>query len=220
MKRIINDHINLTGKKPINHGCAGVVFDLGNGTCYKRIYNEEYTNIKDKGNILRTIKNLRLSNFCRIEEIVYDNEGYVIGYLMPIYKEDGLDVLASSKDYILDSYRNIYNGVLTLSENGIFMNDFDSHNTFITNDGVIIYDFDMYLMIDRIDYLRIRNVAQLNILFNQIFKNEVLYKHSMYDPRLIDKNIDSLFGARTNPELLDDTLSKYQSPIEYLKVRH
>jgi len=212
--------INIKGKKFIEHGCSGVVFDLGNGMCYKQIFNEENTNTSDKGNILKTINNLHLSNFCRIEEIFYDSNGYVVGYTMPIYHEEGLDVLALPKDYILDSYQNIYNGVLKLSEEGIFMDDFGSHNSFITKDGIIIFDFDKYSKQDNPVYLRLRNLAKLNILFNQICKDEALYKHSIYDPRVVDANIDFLFGARTNPEFLNDALSKYQTPIEYLKVHH
>ena len=98
--------MNLKGMPKIDNGCAGTVYDIGNNTCYKKIVHHEYTNIKDRGKILETIKNLKLYNFCRILSIDYDQDGNVIGYKMPYLHSTNMDILGLPKDYLLDSYHN------------------------------------------------------------------------------------------------------------------
>ncbi|MBP5684797.1 MAG: hypothetical protein J6X02_06040 [Bacilli bacterium] len=223
MKRIINGVIDLTGKKQINKGCSGVVYNLGNGKCFKLIYNPEYTNIYDKGEIIKTISNYRLHNYCLIEDMQFDDEGYVLGYQMPIYQEkDAIDpdILVLPKEYLIDSYRNIHTGVLKLSSNNIIMVDFGSHNVFITENGIIVYDFDLYVRGTSPEGALVRNMAKLNITFNEILKKQVLDNHSIEDPRLTDKNTDLLFNYRTTPETLAKQLVRYKRPIDFLRGHH
>ena len=121
MENIDNMEVDLTNKEIIGKGSAGVVYEVDAISCYKKIYNKDYTSIEDQAEVLKTIKNLKLSNFCKIKDININGNGYVMGYYMPIYNNQDLDIMRLPKDYLLDSYKNIYNDILLLSKKGIYI---------------------------------------------------------------------------------------------------
>ena len=98
-------------KKYIDEGTQGRIYDIGDNTCFKKFFNP----CVDPNGILSAIKNLKLSNFCEIKDII-ESEGYILGYTMPIYHHDPkLDILGLPKDYIIDSYHGMYDGVIKIS---------------------------------------------------------------------------------------------------------
>jgi hypothetical protein len=200
----------------LRHGSNGVVYDLGNNTCLKKIFNRKNINNDDQSYVINTMSKLPLRNFCKLLE-VFQEDNKVTGYLMQKYQEEDISILYVAKDYLLDSYRNLYNDMLTLAENYICVDDFKASNVFITMNGIVAYDFDLYSKKTSKENARILNIARLNIMFNELLKVELLTKsHSDYNEEYL-RQIDNLFNARTNIDSLEVQLYNFNRIIDYVR---
>ncbi len=200
----------------LRHGSNGVVYDLGNNTCLKKIFNRKNINNDDQSYVINTMSKLPLRNFCKLLE-VFQEDNKVTGYLMQKYQEEDISILYVAKDYLLDSYRNLYNDMLTLAENYICVDDFKASNVFITMNGIVAYDFDLYSKKTSKENARILNIARLNIMFNELLKVELLTKsHSDYNDEYL-RQIDNLFNARTNIDSLEVQLYNFNRIIDYVR---
>ena len=92
----------------LKHGANGVVYDLGNNTCLKEKKKKKNINNDDQSYVIETMSKLPLRNFCKLLEIFKD-DNKVTGYTMQKYQEEDISILYVAKDYLLDSYRNLYN---------------------------------------------------------------------------------------------------------------
>lgn len=203
----------------LRHGSNGVVYDLGNNTCLKKIFNRKNINNDDQSYVINTMSKLPLRNFCKLLEI-FQEDNKVTGYLMQKYQEEDISILYVAKDYLLDSYRNLYNDMLTLAENYICVDDFKASNVFITMNGIVAYDFDLYSKKTSKETARIINIARLNIMFNELLKTELLTKsHSDYNDEYL-RQIDNLFNARTNIDSLEVQLYNFNRVIDYMRGLH
>ena len=203
----------------LRHGSNGVVYDLGNNTCLKKIFNRKNINNDDQSYVINTMSKLPLRNFCKLLE-VFQEDNKVTGYLMQKYQEEDISILYVAKDYLLDSYRNLYNDMLTLAENYICVDDFKASNVFITMDGIVAYDFDLYSKKTSKETARTLNIARLNIMFNELLKTELLTKsHSDYNDEYL-RQIDNLFNARTNIDSLEEQLYNFNRVIDYMRGLH
>ena len=211
----LNKEPKLNENDIIDKGSSAVIYELPGNTCYKKIYNNNFIS-EDQAQVLETIKNLQLYNFCKIRDIYYNDEGKVIGYSMPRYGNIDITILSLPKDYLLDSYRNIYSDIMRLSEKFIYIKDLTAHNVFYTDRGIIIYDYDLYTMGDSIDYALIHNKAKLNSLFNELLSHELTFKYN-FDPRVSTDKVNELFNARTDIKSLDNALDKFNRPIEFIR---
>ena len=203
----------------LRHGSNGVVYDLGNNTCLKKIFNRKNINNDDQSYVINTMSKLPLRNFCKLLEI-FQEDNKVTGYLMQKYQEEDISILYVAKDYLLDSYRNLYNDMLTLAENYICVDDFKASNVFITLNGIVAYDFDLYSKKTSKETARTLNIARLNIMFNELLKTELLTKsHSDYNDEYL-RQIDNLFNARTNIDSLEEQLYNFNRVIDYMRGLH
>ncbi len=203
----------------LRHGSNGVVYDLGNNTCLKKIFNRKNINNDDQSYVINTMSKLPLRNFCKLLE-VFQEDNKVTGYLMQKYQEEDISILYVAKDYLLDSYRNLYNDMLTLAENYICVDDFKASNVFITMNGIVAYDFDLYSKKTSKENARILNIARLNIMFNELLKVELLTKsHSDYNEEYL-RQIDNLFNAQTNIDSLEAQLIDFNRIIDYMRGLH
>lgn len=203
----------------LRHGSNGVVYDLGNNTCLKKIFNRKNINNDDQSYVINTMSKLPLRNFCKLLEI-FQEDNKVTGYLMQKYQEEDISILYVAKDYLLDSYRNLYNDMLTLAENYICVDDFKASNVFITMNGIVAYDFDLYSKKTSKETARTLNIARLNIMFNELLKTELLTKsHSDYNDEYL-RQIDNLFNARTNIDSLEEQLYNFNRVIDYMRGLH
>lgn len=200
----------------LRHGSNGVVYDLGNNTCLKKIFNRKNINNDDQSYVINTMSKLPLRNFCKLLEI-FQEDNKVTGYLMQKYQEEDISILYVAKDYLLDSYQNLYNDMLTLAENYICVDDFKASNVFITMNGIVAYDFDLYSKKVSKEIAKALNIARLNIMFNELLKTELLTKsHSDYNDEYL-RQIDNLFNARTNIDSLEEQLYNFNRVIDYMR---
>lgn len=203
----------------LKHGSNGVVYDLGNNTCLKKIFNRKNINNDDQSYVIDTMSKLPLSNFCKLLEVFHE-DNKVTGYTMQKYQEEDISVLYIAKDYLLDSYRNLYNDMLILAENYICVDDFKASNVFITMNGIVAYDFDLYSKKTSKEIAKALNIARLNIMFNELLKTELLIKsQSEYKDEYL-KQIDNLFNARTDIDSLESQLYNFNRIIDYIRGLH
>lgn len=211
----LNKEPKFSEKDIINKGSSSVVYSIPGNSCYKRIYNKNFVS-EDQNKVLETIKNLQLYNFCKIRDIYYDNEGKVLGYSMPKYGNIDITIVSLPKDYLLDSYRNIYNDIMKLSEKFIYIKDLEAQNVFYTESGIIIHDYDLYTIGNSVDYALIHNKAKLNSLFNELLSYELTFKYNM-NPKIVTEKVNELFNARTDINTLEETLTKFNRPIDFIR---
>ena len=208
--------IDLTDKEIIGKGSSAVIYDLGDDTCYKKIYNKDFINQDDQITVLETIKNLKLANFCKIKNITYNENGDVVGYVIKRYENQNVDILSLPKDYLLDSYTGLYYDLYKLAENFICVKDLKLSNVFINYDGIVVYDYDLYKKGDSTDAALINNRIKLNCLFNEILSYELTYKYNL-DPRICVEKINELFNARTDIKTLEESLKNYNRIIDFIR---
>ncbi len=210
------NNIDLTDKEIIGKGSSAVIYDLGDDTCYKKFYNKDFINQDDQAIVLETIKNLKLTNFCKIRDITYDANGDVVGYVIKRYDNENVDILSLPKDYLLDSYRRLYYDLYKLAEHFIYVKDLKLSNVFITDDGIVVYDYDLYRKGDSTDASLINNRIKLNCLFNEILSHELSYKYN-FDPRICVEKVNELFNARTDINTLEESLKNYNRIIDFIR---
>lgn len=212
----VNRELNLDNKEIIGKGSSAIIYALDNASCYKKIYNKEYVNEDGQAIVLETIKNLKLSNFCKIKDINFNKEGNVLGYTMERYRNYNINILSMPKDYLIDSYRACYNDILKLSEKLICIKDLKINNVFYTENGLIIHDYDLYTIGKNPSYALYNNIAKLNCLFNEILSYELTINYK-FDSRIAYDKVNELFNARTDINTLEGALNKYNRPIDFIR---
>ncbi len=188
-----NDLVNRVSKSS-----GGVVYRISDDKCIKLYYRDTYFRIEKE--IFDLMKELNLSNFCKLGNMVYSNESRskFIGYTMNYYDTIKDNILLMSSDYIIDNFNRLYDSFVKLSNNHVVCNDTRFGNCIIGN-NITIIDFDFYSFSDlTIPNIKEINISRLMLLFNKICYHyyELLYGVVSDD---IEYRIDDIFCYCNEP---------------------
>lgn len=221
----------------ISSGRQGSVFKVDNDTCLKRYFlvDKSKLSIFDDASTIFTeemfeiLKNLNLQNYCELYELLYNSNDpktrEVIAYTMKYYEKLKISFLFLPTEYLIESYKKIYEGVTSLINAGIDIVDFNGTNIITTEEEMIAIDFDKwrksYLSIDDRWYM---NMDQLHYAFISMFEREL--KKTVYSKRMQDSEkqsinleIRDIFMRSSNPYTLARRLKPYPKPIDIIYRR-
>jgi len=159
-------------------------------------------------------------SFCELYDLLYDEKLMtVLGYTMKYYEKMIDNILTMPISYVLDNFSLIYDAITKLTEECIRVVDLHAGNIIVTENGMIIIDYDKYYYDNNtskqtLDYI---NKCALMSAFAKIFKNSLEKLGIDVDNDIELKNrISSMFTVWTTPLVLECKLRRYNKPIDYL----
>ncbi len=200
--------IDPNKQEEIEAGTYGKIYKYDDNTCFKVFKYEGF----HKPDPIIMIKELSLKNFCKIYDLLYDQNLQYKGYIMKYYQQDGFDIL-SDKDYLLDSVNGIYDGIMELTRHLFQVADLHLGNIIINKDGMTIIDFDDFRKFSS-------NNTYINISRYKNLLRELLYRYLTYHhPKELIEGlmlIDRLLDKKSSDLVhLNQTLRLYKKPIDY-----
>ena len=210
----------LINKPQFDHGKSALIYDLLDGTCYKKFYNYDYVDTRDQLEVLTRISNLELHNFCKILEIIYDGER-VLGYIMVKYDDlKDKSILSSHKDFLITNYDGLVHDIQLLSDNLIIVEDLKEHNVILTEDKIVVHDYDLYRIAGTKERNIVINKARLNCLINDLLYDDKHIHYEGVDSSIFSDNMYELINARSDGNTIREVLKDYDRPIDYLGGYH
>lgn len=207
---------------------------------YGRVYRYDDKVIKILNNpgtimqykVVSTIKNLKLSNFYEIYDVLSCENTKCksfAGTISKYYEGTIADVLTTPSDYLLDSYYHLSNSFYTLGQNGIAVSDFYSNNCILTENGITVIDVDLYSKYDDINEDGLARVSHGNLFkLKYLFFLDLFMRHffSFHQDEFSSKDISSIFASFIGDNKFDDNddtfgynLYSYKYPIDYVKKK-
>ena len=213
-----NDIVRYKTNDRIGGEVYGSVYKVNVEECVKKFKSKNM--IVDKDALL-LIQELDLDNFCKIKKLLYNKSRILIGYLMKYYQNENIDILTMPTEYTVDNLYKLYNSVIKLSKNNIFICDMQTGNIIINTNEITIIDYDLYVLNGYFTgpLLEYKNIYSLRYLFKEIYKEALVEFHKEVNTEFHRKIIDSTFEL-WNREELDKTCKKlirYKYPIDYIK---
>ena len=172
------------------------IFIYDNGTCLKKykdfkdsaysIFDEIPARINPE--IVNYFKTIDNNHICKILDLNIEN-GEITSYLMPYYIEEKENILSFSSEYISRNFKELYDLMLRLTFNHIRIVDLNPNNLLLTEEGIIIIDYDKY---------RYEKELDTNILLD-INKNALFYALE----KKIEKGLISLNKEVDRKQIID-----------------
>ena len=209
--------LNYTVGDPIGGEMYGNIYKLSEDVCLK-VYKKGQTGNEE---ILKFINELGLKNFYRIYELLYNRKGNFKAHTMKFYESSDIDILTMPMYYTLNNLYNIYESVIKLTQNNIFITDMHTGNIVIGDKDITIIDVDIYEFAKYFSSVKLneKNTSALRRLFEEIYLEALKAYHPEYQNFNNIEIIRSTFELY-NQSALDRTfkrLVKYKYPIDCLK---
>ena len=193
-----------------DHGTYSNIYKLDDDTCFKVFKHENF----HKPEPIILLKDLKLKNFYKIIDLLYDRNFIYSGYIMDYHQKDNYDIL-QYKELLVDSVNNINDGINELTKNFIQINDLHIDNVIVNSEGITVIDIDDYKVF-KSDNTYINNFRYTQLLKSLLYDN--LKRYDITDPmegyalikRLV--NTDNLDINHFN-----NTMKRYKKPIDYFQ---
>lgn len=217
------DNSIFSDENYIDGGIQGRVYHYGSDKVIKVLMSD---GTAYKYDMVSTIKNLNLPNFSKIYDILSKEKGPVKSYsgtICKFYERNVIDIWTQPSEYIIDSFLGICDVATILGRNKIAIGDLTPINTFLSNDGIIVIDFDSFYNVyggysDRIiddNLYEVKSVLFLPLLFSQF----VMFHDDCYDRKDLVSCVSDLLQSDNSSDTRTfvKRLSKYKYPIDYFK---
>ena len=217
-------------------GCAEVQY---NGKIiFKKYYDfteRQFRLSPEMFDILKTINNEHLMKIYEIysktnilkllSSKIGKTKFTVDAYTAKYYRDDDIDILATTKDYLLDNFRELEELFTAFTTNGIKPGDLKRDNTVLNSNGIILIDPDSFsISPDSNNDLVIKNKKALLSLFKDLLLKCALYKEDCEQSiQFIDRKIDNdltdfKINERTEITVeLSKKLKYVKRPIDYFR---
>lgn len=207
-----NETVIYNVNVPFARGSFGIVYKLDNDKCLKYFYSDTLAKSLD---VMRDIRELRLDNYYRIYDFLFDSNGDFCGYEMKYYQDHDIDIMTMPIEYSIENLRKIAYSLKRLAEKKISAVDLNKNNAILDHNNIIVIDTDLY----RRCYCSSDELMQMNNdalcrLFINLYYYTMKEKHSVTldDMRLLRE----LFDSSENVDKISKKLSRYKYPIDYM----
>ena len=200
----------------INHGDFGNIYMINNETCIK-IFKRLSSFISEAA--ICKIKDLNLSNYYKIYDVLYDELKKLIGYTMKYYENGKIDILVTPTDYLITSFLGIYHSMEKINDAEICISDLRLCNVIMTDEGMVVIDVDGYFpdqMPNQKDERFLYNKKRVYELFKDVFYFGTKDRHKQFN-RGLDDTAYGIFEMDQSPDEICKKLTKFKYPIDYLK---
>lgn len=152
--------------------------------------------------IFNYFKDFNDPNFCKLYDLLYDKDKKIIAYTMKYYKSAIDNILSMPVDYLVDNFSAIYDAMDKLAKDLVLVVDLHNRNMILTDDKIVLVDFDKYRREDSKPYDVILdiNTSALYYAFSKMF-NTALSSLGLTsaNSRLL---VSDLFSYGTDPLVL------------------
>lgn len=193
-------------------GCYGNIYKVkeDNSICLKElkdvgtqplsIFDSIPTVISE--DIFNYFKGLDDPNFCKLYDLLYDKDKKIIAYTMKYYRSAIDNILSMPVDYLVDNFSAIYDAMDKLAKDLVLVVDLHNRNMILTDDNIVLVDFDKYRREDSKPYDVILdiNTSALYYAFSKMLNS------ALKDLGLSSANsvllVSDLFSFGTDPLVL------------------
>ena len=204
--------VTFDNPKYLSSGECGSVFKLTNDKCLKYITDNYAYDV----HAFQDIMELNLINFCKIYQLLFNENGLFSGYIMKYYQNEINNLLTKETEYTIENLKQIIISIKALTNKGILIRDLNSNNVILRNDMITIIDFDMYKHV-HLDYntLTKYNYDFIIYLFRCLYLDNLKnnYEYSNQE----SKKINELFNSKNTFDEISKKLVKYKYPIDYIR---
>ena len=222
MKKIYNNSGAICKFIPcINKGTYGRIYRINDELCVKLFELGSAKLYEVDPDVLCTIKNLNPRNFYEINDLLYDDNGKLIGYVMQYYEKEDIDLLSMPVETIIKIVRGLYSATRKLSDSKITIRDMRQYNIIINQNNIIVIDVDAYFSDKKISKkeLLCDNVRRLYKMLEELFYQAFTTYYRDMDEEFYDFIAD-LCGTIDEDKSIKafcDILKGHGSIIEYVK---
>ena len=202
---------------PIDHYCVdgtyGYVYRIDDDTCIK-LFSDDFS---FDLSIIKTVRDLKLTNFYQIYDILFDSDNHYSGYTMKYYQSEDVDIIKMPTSYTLDNLYRLYDAIEKLTKKGIYAYDFDVHNVIMNNKDITAIDVDIYYYYDEAkkEQLAKDNYKLLLHLFKALYYEKIkMLGFSFQDNEDL---LNYLFDENKEISNIEKKLIKYKYPIDYIR---
>ena len=181
------DYKKLKLVKKISEGTSSNIYLTDDGKILKMFTTTSFTNIKDKEETLKTLKEMDINEIVKPKNLVY-YDGVFVGYIMD-YLPSGKNLWSEKESFSfeekIDKIKQIESALKKLHKKGIYVCDLDPNNIFFDNEG---------------------NVKFVNcdsfVTKNNVINEDVSEKYKDPNNKLVSKKTDTYAFAISILELL------------------
>ena len=200
---------------PINNyfdtGACGFIYRIDNDKCLKLLSDDLYFD----PSIIKVMKKLKLENFYKIYDILFDEKNNYFGYTMKYYQKEDINILNMPIDYTLDNLYKLFNSFKKLNKNNIYAYDCSAGNVIMDSKNITVIDADLYFFYNKNENKELVE-DNYNILMN-LFKYLCYKELKELGYLLEDTNyvLSDLFDENKEISHVEKKLIKYKYPIDY-----
>ncbi len=206
--------VNITKTSKIDDtGCYGNIYGVfgDDNICLKElkdvaanplsIFDDSSKVISEE--IFSYFRDFNHSHFCKLYDLFYNKDGDITAYTMKYYKKAIDNILAMPVDYLIDNFSVLYDAMEVLARDLVLVVDLHNRNMILTNDNIVLVDFDKYHKEKRMDFDSIleENTCALYCAFTKMF-NDALKKNGMYSAYNV-LSVADLFSYGVDPLVLN-----------------
>lgn len=168
----------------IHSGTQGSVYRYSADKCIKVYYDNETSCFEE--DMFETFKKFNLANYCKLYELLYDENNRVSSFIMEYCESIKENILFMPTEYTLENLSLLFKSVNTLSAEGIITRDMYYKNVILREKEITIIDFDKcarvlapFMVKPTVEYsfkkeeLRSTNINNLLCLFEDIYKESL-----------------------------------------------
>ena len=221
------NEVSFTLSEKINDtGCYGNIYRVAedDSICLKElkdvepkkpltIFDDIPTVISE--DIFNYFKGLDDPNFCKLYDLFYDKDKKVVAYTMKYYKSVIDNILSMPVEYLVDNFSAIYDAMDSLAKDLVLVVDLHNRNMILTDDKIVLVDFDKYRREDSKPYDVILdiNTSALYYAFSKMLNS------ALKDLGLSSANntllVSDLFSFGTDPLVLKRRLRNCRNVGDY-----
>lgn len=170
--------------KYISRGTQGSIYRYSDDKCIKIYHDNETSRFEE--DTFNTFKSLSLANYCKLYELLYDENQMIKSLIMEYCESIKENILFMPTDYTLENISSLFKSVNTLSSEGIITRDMYYKNVILRENEITIIDFDKcarvlvpFMIKPTTEYsfkkeeLRSTNINNLLCLFEDIYKESL-----------------------------------------------
>lgn len=150
----------------LGHGNQGTVFDKGNYVTKVFSLGSSRPNDSD-GKVASRISTLELKSFVKPYNLTFNNGKLMSFDMERLFLDKEKKVVSMQIEDVISSLSDIRSDVEVLSNNGIMINDFQTHNIGISNNRIRVFDFSDYSFSDTPSLPSLNN-SEIDSVFGSI----------------------------------------------------
>jgi hypothetical protein len=206
--------IDFNLEEPSFNGKSAQIF-LIDDICFKQYYKYSTSRVRMNIEMFNIIKQLDSPNIYKLLDYFYENER-IDAYEYLYIKDTFVDIIKWPTEYLLYNLERLENIINIFTELKIWIKDFKRENVVYSNDDIILIDLDCCKVTNynNMDDIYANNKNCLINLFIDLFEKCRGYSY------IYENKVDNLFSIGNNNSVTSSVtkkLSKYKSPIEFIK---